>query len=115
MILKILFILFIGAFFFRLAEDYNKNTWLYAILGIASYYIGTFVSGFLIGLFFALLGGDTTSIGLDSNLVLALVIIFFGFLACWGFYRILKRSWEQQKASSENKIDQIGLEDDDKN
>ena len=37
----------IGKYFYKLAEKYQKSEWGYALLGIGSYYGGILLAGFL--------------------------------------------------------------------
>lgn len=104
--LGIIFIYFIGKYFYNLAGDYDKSVWGFAILGVLSYYAGTFI-----GAFFLVIVGDLTGAFIfdESNeLVLSLISIPFGILSCWGFYKILERNWGKEEKFNENIIDEIG-------
>jgi len=105
--LGLLLIFFIGKSFYKLAEGHEKNKWLYAILGIVSYYIGTFIAGFLIGLYFMFT--DPVVIDTLSNIGLSLAVIPFGLLASWGFYSILKKKWVKGQYIIKDEINQIGI------
>ncbi|MCE3295765.1 MAG: hypothetical protein K0R65_1479 [Crocinitomicaceae bacterium] len=90
MIIGILILIVIGRSYYKLAFDYErKNAWLYPILGIASYYGGMVLSGFVM-LFIYTSFGDTTD-------ALALLVIPFGVGSCWGLYAILKHNWKKEK------------------
>ena len=43
--LGFLLIYFIWKYYSELAVEHNKSKWGYALLGIATYYIGTFIGG----------------------------------------------------------------------
>jgi hypothetical protein len=88
----ILFIYFIGKYFFKLAEDFNQNKWLYAILGIAMYYAGTLLGGVLLGLFSGLSGMD---IDWDNSTLMAVLALPFGLATVYLFYYLLKKKWEK--------------------
>ncbi len=101
-----LFIYFVGNRFYELAHEYGKNKWLYAILGVVSYYAGAFLSGFLIGFFLVLM--DSEAIDTTSEIVFNLLSIPFGILACWGLYQILKSKWKREHAVNTDAIEDIG-------
>lgn len=83
---------FIGKAYYDLAGLHNKGQWLYAILGIVSYYASAFIGGILIGIFAEIF--MTGSLDDTSDIVWGLIALPFGILGCWGFYRILKSRWE---------------------
>lgn len=100
--LGLLLIYFIGKAFYELAFTYNKSKWLFAILGVASFYIGTFVLGLALGVYVLISGNDSI---LDTNdLVLNLLGLPFGLLACWGFYVILRSNWKKQPVISSTEL-----------
>lgn len=98
--LGLLLIYFIGRAFYRLAHDYNKNNWLYAILGIVMYYVGTFFGGVVIAIFF---GEDFFET--QSSIVQSLVAIPFGLLFDLIFYLILESVWKRAKPVDINTLD----------
>ncbi|MEO0468232.1 MAG: hypothetical protein AAF206_01330 [Bacteroidota bacterium] len=104
--LGLLFIYFIGKAFYDLAFDHDKNQWGFAILGVASYYIGSFVGGFLAGGIYLVASGAIVN---DSHdLILTLIGIPFGLLSCYLTYRILKKRWERRNQVDMSIIDEIG-------
>lgn len=80
--LGILLIYFIGKYFYRLAEKFNQNKWLYAILGIVTYYVGTFVGGIILAIFDELL---TMEINWENNFALGLLVLPFGIASTYLF------------------------------
>jgi branched-subunit amino acid ABC-type transport system permease component len=105
--LGFVFMYFIGKYFYELAQKANKTNgimWLFAVLGVISYYVGTFVGGILIGVFAALF---------DINLEyypefgITLMAVPFGFLLCFGFYTILKNTWKSKERETYIKDDDI--------
>ena len=48
--LGIVLIYWLGKYFYQLAEKYNQNKWLYAILGIVVYYVSQLFFGFVLGI-----------------------------------------------------------------
>ena len=82
--LGILFIYWIGKYFYQLAEKFNQNKWLYAILGIVVFYAAQLFFGILLGV------GDAIfdlGINFEENLGLDLLGIPIGALACYLFYK----------------------------
>ena len=88
--LGIILIIAIGNYFYKLAREFDKNVWLFAILGIVSYYAGTFLGGIIIGLFIGLSGGEVAADG--DAFLFGLMAIPIGLLSCYFFYRILKNN-----------------------
>ena len=48
--LGLILLFWIGKYFYKLAEKYNKSEWGFAILGIVVYYAGIFMSSIIIGI-----------------------------------------------------------------
>lgn len=98
---------FVGKAFYDLAGLNNRGQWLYAILGVGSYYAGLFVGAILIGISYELFFDG--SIDDVNDTALGFMALPIGVLACWGFYRILKNRWEKKEsfsgASSEDVLD----------
>jgi uncharacterized membrane protein len=106
--LGIFFIYFIGKFFYDLAVQYKHNKWLFAVLGIASYYIGgfTLLAGFAIVAELIATGFMESF----SETQLSFLIIPMGILACAGFYQLLKYRWKNEVQPVIENIDDIGRE-----
>lgn len=103
--LGILLIYFIGRYFYRLAEEFNQNKWLYAILGIVTYYVGTFVGGIILAIFDEFL---TMEINWENNFTLGLIALPFGIALTYLFYYLLKRKWEKSITIIKDEIQDIG-------
>ncbi|MDQ6471490.1 hypothetical protein RB619_12620 [Flavobacterium sp. LHD-80] len=106
----ILFIYWIWKAFADLAEEYGKNKWLYFFIGIGSYYGGTIISGFILGICLALLGDpgavDENALNVGWNLFFMLC----GGLSCYGIYRLLEYKGEKERELlKEDSIDNIGI------
>jgi hypothetical protein len=86
---------FVGKAFYDLAGRNNKSQWLFAVLGVVSYYAGIFIGGIIMAIGYELLF-DGLFEDVNETLVgfLALPI---GILGCWGYYRILKNRWESKE------------------
>ena len=100
----ILFLYFIGNYFYKLAADCNQNKWLYAVLSIIIFYIGTFIGGIVLGIFFLIIDYDYDW---NNNSANSIIAIPFGFLADYLFYYMLNKKW-QVDVSVEESIEDIG-------
>jgi hypothetical protein len=94
----LLLIYFVGKYFYDLAGQHNKSKWGFAILGIISYYVGTFIGGIVIALMFEFF--LETSLDDFSEIVLGIMAIPMGVLACWGFYKVLENLWSKTPTSN---------------
>ncbi|WP_046759052.1 hypothetical protein [Kordia jejudonensis] len=108
--IAIIILIVVGRQFYELAKKYEQQlAWLYAILGVVSYYAGIIVGGVLLGIILGLFFPEFLEDTPES--VLGLLTIPIGIFACWGFYQLLKRNWhkkfeEQQRLKP--KISDIG-------
>lgn len=104
--LGLLLIYWIGKYFYKLAEEYHKNQWGYAILGIAIYYGGMMGFGFIIGI----IAEIVSSGALDdvNDTLLGAMLIPFGFLSCFLLYKFLQKSWKKNIPNSEDMIKDFG-------
>ena len=103
--LGFVFIFYIGKFFYKLAEKFDKNKWLFAILGIVVYYVGTFIGGVVIALTNII---SDFEVDWENNLVLGLIALPFGISAAYLFYYILKKQWEKSFVIVQDEIQDIG-------
>lgn len=103
--LGLIIIFIVGKNFYELSLDYGKKKWLYAILGVVSYYAGTFMIGLTIGLYSEITGRG--SIDTMNTLMLNLIALPFGILTCYLFYRWLKRKWQKEKQAMVDEIHEI--------
>ncbi|RAR47269.1 hypothetical protein [Flavobacterium lacus] len=103
--LSLLFIYFLGKYFYTLAEKHKQNEWLYAILGVFVYYVSTFLFAFII------MGLELIfSLGYEGFLdkSIGYISIPFGLLGCWGFYKLLENKWNKMIQVEIETIDEIG-------
>jgi len=92
--LGIILIYFLGKAFYDLAGIHDKHQWGHAILGVVSYYVGTFIGGIAIVLSYELfLEGNIDDL---DDFLLGLMAVPFGLLVCWVTYKILERRWNNQ-------------------
>jgi hypothetical protein len=86
---------FVGKAFYDLAGKNGKGQWLYAILGVISYYGGSFVGGILLAIGYELfMDGSIDDL---NDTLLGVLALPFGVLACWGFYHLLKNHWTRKE------------------
>lgn len=103
---------FVGKAFYDLAALNNKSQWLYAILGVGSYYAGLFVGGILIAIGYELFVGSIDDV---NDTLLSLLALPIGVLVCWGFYRLLKARWEKKQTSTDSEEEALDVHLIDKN
>ena len=111
--LGILLIYFIGKYFYTLAGKYGKNQWGYAILGIASYYLGTMILGIILAIGFEI--WSTTSIDEINDVVLNFIALPFGLISCYIAYKLLENHWKKNVILEEDLFDiieEIGNDED---
>ncbi len=93
----LILIFFVGKAFYELALQKNKSGWLYAILGVAAYYAGTFVGAVLVAIGYEAFIGSVDDV---NDTLLGALGIPVGVLSCWGYYRLLKNRWDAAKTFS---------------
>ena len=104
--LGIIIIVIIGRQFFKLAEQYKQNKWLFGILGVVSYYVGAFIGGGILGVFDVVLD---LGIDWDDNLLMSVIAIPFGIGSVALFYYLLKKNWSRRVIIEDvNEIQDIG-------
>ncbi len=89
--LGLILLIFAGRAFYNLAGQYKKHQWGFAILGVASYYVGLFVGGIIVGIVFELMSPGYVESA--NELLLGLLGVPIGILTCWLTYNYLKKSW----------------------
>tara|TARA_R110002012_G_scaffold64227_1_gene168800 strand:- start:1669 stop:2001 length:333 start_codon:yes stop_codon:yes gene_type:complete len=102
--LGLIFLYFIGKYFYKLAETYNEKKWLFAVLGVATYYLGTFLGGIILALLdeFFYLG-----INWDSRAT-NFIFLPFGLATAYLFYYLLNRNWSKRQEKEVLSIEDIG-------
>ena len=89
-------IYFIGRSYYQLAKEHEKSSWGFAILGVLTYYSGSFLFGILIGITIEIVSPGTVS-GMNE-FVLGLIALPFGVLTTVGLYHLLKHIWNGNRA-----------------
>ncbi|WP_298894436.1 hypothetical protein [uncultured Psychroserpens sp.] len=107
--LEILLIIFIGRSFFRLAEEHNQNKWVFAILGVVSYYVAALIGGVLLGI-----ADEVFGLGIDweNTLLLTIIALPIALGAVYLLYSILKKAWKKNVVIDTNEIQDIGKNSD---
>jgi len=93
--LGVFIIIWIAGMFYDLAKKYQKNKWLFAIGGIAAYYL----CNTLVMLIFSL----STS-GSSYNVIHTIISVLTGFFGCYLFYMALKNRWNENQVKSDATI-----------
>ena len=96
----------IGKYFYKLAEEYNKSPWGFAVLGIVVYYAGILVCGFILGIV-----AEITAPGSLDNfneVLLGILLLPFGILSCYLLYKYLEKTWKKNKPNPSSLIEEIG-------
>lgn len=91
--LGIVILFSIGSYFYKLAEKFNKNKWLYGILGVVVYFVGTTLTAGMIGIIMGLINVDVTD---KLARAIGYATIPIGFLLTFVLYKILKPNWEEE-------------------
>ena len=104
--LGLVLLYWIGKYFYKLAEEHNKSLWGFAILGVVTYYAGTLIFGFLLGLVAELISPGFFD---DFNeTLLGFIILPFGLLTCYLLYLYLEKTWKKTKPNTHTLIEEIG-------
>lgn len=104
--LGLVLLYFIGKKFYELADEYEKNKWGFAILGIIVYYLGAFVFVAVLGVFVVIMESDFLET--TNNFIVGIMALPFGILSCYGLYYYLEKTWKKQNPLRDKMIDQIG-------
>ncbi|MDX5327083.1 MAG: hypothetical protein LPK80_12575 [Bacteroidota bacterium] len=103
--LGILFIYLIGKYFFNLALRFNRNKWGFAILGVLSYYVSSFLGVFLTIMVMEQTNPDT--LAKTDELVFSFLSLPFGFAGCFLLYKLLERQWREVSLVQSEILDQM--------
>lgn len=101
-----LLLFWIGKYFYKLAEEYNKSKWGFAILGIVVYYGGIILFSAIVGII-----GEIISPGFADTLndtLFGFLMLPFGILSCYVLYKYLEKTWKKNNLDPIDLIDDIG-------
>ena len=103
--LGLLLLYWIGKYFYKLAEEYNKSKWGFTILGVVSYYGGMFVFSVIAGIILEIISPGFFD---DLNEILfSILMIPFGILSCYILYKYLEKTWEKNNPDSTELIEEV--------
>ena len=104
--LGILLIFFIGRYFYNLALKYDKNGWLYAVIGVVTYYGTGLLVGFALAILALILEWEDFLYE-ENTLFLNLLSIPVGILGCYILYYFLERYFKNNvKSTKPNTLDE---------
>lgn len=107
----ILFIYWIWKSFTNLALEYDKSKWTYFFFGIGSYYAGTILAGFSVGIVMGLAKGfDAVGNENFDNPGWSILFVLIGGLACYGTFKFLENKVQKERELNKKEgIDDIGV------
>src|SRR3954468_17014016 len=107
----ILFIYWIWKAFTNLALEYDKNKWTYFFFGLGSYYGGTIIARFIVGIVIGFNNGfDSIADDDFINPGWNIFYILFGGLTCYGIYKLLESKGEKERELNKKEgIENIGV------
>ena len=105
--LGLVLLYWIGKYYFKLAEKFEKHKWGYAILGIVSYYGGIFIGGFGIGITMEIVSPGY--IDTVNETLLGIFMLPFGILCCYLLYKYLEKTWTKNQPI--DLINEIGVKE----
>ncbi|WP_299766496.1 hypothetical protein [uncultured Dokdonia sp.] len=100
--LSLLLLYWIGKYFYKLAEAHNRSKWGFAILGIIAYYAGTLLFGLILGIASEFISPGF--IDTINDILLGIILLPFGILCCYIFYKLLENSWKEEDPESSELI-----------
>ena len=104
--LGLILIYWIGKYFYKLADEFDKSKWGFAIVGIITYYGGTIAFAFLVGIIMEL--SSPGFIDSYNETLFGVLMIPFGLLSCFLLYKYLQKTWKQNYVNPIDSIDDIG-------
>ncbi len=100
-------IYFIGKHFYTLAEKNSKLKWIYALLGVLSYYFATFLFGIVFQVIMEL-QSKPDYIENMSTFYLGIIAMLIGILGSFTIHFFLNKKWNSKKQAVEDEINNIG-------
>jgi hypothetical protein len=104
--LSILLLYFIGKRFYDLSIEYDKNKWLFAILGVATYYVVGWIFIFILVLLDMYV--FYWNFDWESRFGMNLLFLPAGLSAVWGLYMLLENNWKKSVVIVKDEINDIG-------
>jgi hypothetical protein len=97
-----IFLFYVGFYFYRLAENHNKNKWLFGIIGITTYIIGNSIY-ILFAKFFL-----EQNVNEFNLLSVGFKSFATGFMTVFVLFHLLNFIWSRKKRIRKEDIDKIG-------
>lgn len=91
--------LLLGWPFYNLAKKYQKNKWIWSILGVLSFYITQFIAVMIWFLCYYLQLIPNFN---PSDIYITLAMVLISILGEVLFYQILRKRWKNQQAQTSN-------------
>jgi hypothetical protein len=106
----IIFIYYVGNYFYKLADKFDKNKWLFAIIGLIAYYGTSIVLGLSYGIILELTGSSMSESS-SETLTLSLVGIVAGIGVCYYLHKFLEKKWQLEAIENKKEgIESIGID-----
>jgi membrane protein implicated in regulation of membrane protease activity len=102
--LGLVLLYWIGKYFYKLAEEYNKSQWGFAILGIVVYYGGILLFSVVVAIIMEII--FTGFLDTVNETLYGILMIPLGILSCYLLYKYLEKTWKKNKPI--NEINEIG-------
>lgn len=97
-----IFVFYIGFYYYRLAENHKKYKWLFAIVGIATYFTGSAIYPLYLWFF------TSSEIPISESSKIAIQSFFIGLLCVFALFHILDFFWNRKEKTNQKEIDKIG-------
>jgi hypothetical protein len=103
----LLLLYWIGKYFYKLADEFEKSKWGFTVLGIVVYYTGTIV----FAITFVIVAEIVSPGYIDTanERTIDLISLPFGLLSCYLLFKYLKKTWTKNDPRKNNSIDEIGV------
>ena len=105
--LEIIVIIAAGKAFYQLANEHNRNKWLFAVLRPVFY----FTSAFIFALVLAVLSiYFIWEIDFNNTILMSFILLPVGAYSTFLLYRFLKNKWEKEEITLDE-IEDIGVKE----
>lgn len=101
--LSFVLLYFLGRPFYQLAQAHERSKWGWAILGIVVFYASAIIGGAVLAII--ALYGFEFDIENMSDILMSVMVIPFGILGCWLFFKSIKKSWTKSVANNSDALD----------
>lgn len=105
--IEIAIVVLMGRYYYKLAEKFDKNKWLYTILGIVTFYGTILLTGFVYAVYFFSQNPYASEEDLNTLMITFIGIVIGGFTS-YLLYFLLERNWKKNDQREPTNIDDIG-------